>query len=216
MNLKVNLEKILRHNFCDIILFYETRWQDSVLRSIQSYSQRDMRVQDHLTIMYAERKMEKRFMNSDTLSKLFSLNVMVIEKNLKGITPDESLFQPRQAGNCVNWVFGHIVATRNQVMKIIGERHVWSQEEAAPYVRGSAPLKDESVALPLSRMLTDLLASQNKLLTKLHSISPEELEEPVENGTVCEQLAILLFHEAYHAGQLGILRRLLGKPGAIK
>lgn len=154
-------------------------------------------------------------MNRDTLSKLYSLNVMVIEKNLKGITPQESFFQPQRAGNCVNWVLGHIVATRNQVMKIIDEPPVWTEEEAVPYRRGSAPLTDERVALPLSRMVTDLLASQEKLLTKLQHISPEEMEEPLENGTVGEQLAILQFHEAYHAGQLGILRRFLGKPCAI-
>jgi hypothetical protein len=155
-------------------------------------------------------------MNGNTLSKLYSLNVMVIEKNLKGITPEESFFQPQQAGNCVNWVLGHIVSTRNQVMKIIGESPIWTEEEAAPYRRGSVPLTDESLALPLSRMLTDLLASQEKLLTKLQSISPEELRAPFENGTRCEQLAIIQFHEAYHAGQLGLLRRLIGKPGAIK
>jgi len=30
-----------------------------------------------------------------------------------------------------------------------------------------------------------------------------------------EQLAVLQFHEAYLAGQLGILKRMIGKPGAI-
>jgi len=34
-------------------------------------------------------------------------------------------------------------------------------------------------------------------------------------GTVAEALTILGFHEAYHVGQLGIQRRLIGKDGAI-
>jgi uncharacterized damage-inducible protein DinB len=155
-------------------------------------------------------------MNGNALSKLYSLNVMVIEKNLKGITPEESLFQPQQAGNCVNWVLGHIIATRNQAMKLIGEKPIWSEIEAAPYIRGSKPLTDRSKALPLEKMLTDLKASQDTLLKTLLRMSPEEWEAPVEENTVYEQLAILQFHETYHAGQLGLLRRLLGKPGAIK
>ena len=154
-------------------------------------------------------------MDSRTLSKLYGLNLMVIERNLEGITPEESFFQPQSAGNCANWILGHIVSTRNEVMKLIGESPLWSKEEAEPYRRGSEPLTDESGALSLAKMLTDLRASQDKLLTALDQMSPEELGAPLENGTRYEQLAVIQFHEAYHAGQLGILRRLMGKPCAI-
>ena len=154
-------------------------------------------------------------MNSITLPKLYGLNLMVIEKNLDGITLEESLFQPQSAGNCVNWVLGHIVATRNQVMKLIGEKPIWSEVEAAPYVRGSKPLTNRKKALMLEKMLTDLKTSQDTILNTLLRMSPEEWEAPVDDSTVYEQLAILQFHEAYHAGQLGLLRRLLGKPCAI-
>ena len=154
-------------------------------------------------------------MNGMTLAKLYGLNMMVIERNLEGIEHEESFFQPQSAGNCVNWVLGHIVATRNQVMKLIGENPIWSEAEAAPYKRGSKPLTDRTTALPLEKIFTDLKVSQDILLEGLHRMSPEEYEAPVEESTRYEQLAVLQFHEAYHAGQLGILRRLLGKPGAI-
>ena len=46
--------------------------------------------------------------------------------------------------------------------------------------------------------------------------SPDSrLDEPLEKDTLGWRLAFLQFHEAYHAGQLGLLRRLLGKDGAI-
>lgn len=154
-------------------------------------------------------------MDSRTLSKLYGLNLMVIEKNVEGFTPEDSFFQPQSEGNCANWVLGHIVSTRNEVMKLIGESPLWSKEETEPYRRGSLPLTDESIALPLAKMLTDLRASQDKLLTALDQMSPEELEAPLEDGTLYEQLAVIQFHEAYHAGQLGLLRRLIGKPCAI-
>jgi uncharacterized damage-inducible protein DinB len=38
----------------------------------------------------------------------------------------------------------------------------------------------------------------------------------VGDATVSEKLAFLQFHEAYHAGQIAILRRMAGKPGAIR
>ena len=154
-------------------------------------------------------------MNGDVLSKLYNLNMMTIEMNLKDVTHEESLTQPQAAGNCLNWVLGHIVATRNSLMKLIGDNPLWTEQETDRYRRGSQPLLDGEMALPLSKMLTDLKTSQDKLLDRLQKMSPEELESPLEEGTKYEQLAVLQFHEAYHAGQLGLLRRLIGKPGAI-
>ena len=155
-------------------------------------------------------------MNGSILSKLYGLNMMVIEKNLEGITTEESFVQPQAAGNCVNWVLGHIVATRNQIMELIGENPTLSEVESAPYKRGSKPLTDRSTALTLEKMFSDLQVSQDKLMAALQGMPSEELEAPFGESTKYEQLAVLQFHEAYHAGQLGILRRFLGKPGAIK
>jgi uncharacterized damage-inducible protein DinB len=36
------------------------------------------------------------------------------------------------------------------------------------------------------------------------------------NESLGSLLATVMFHQAYHAGQLGILRRIVGKPGAIR
>ncbi|MCH9008517.1 hypothetical protein IIA29_11025 [candidate division KSB1 bacterium] len=37
-----------------------------------------------------------------------------------------------------------------------------------------------------------------------------------EKETVGEKLSFLHFHETYHLGQIGLLRRLAGKEGVIK
>jgi hypothetical protein len=36
------------------------------------------------------------------------------------------------------------------------------------------------------------------------------------NETVGSNLATFVFHESYHVGQTGVLRRVVGKPGVIK
>jgi hypothetical protein len=38
----------------------------------------------------------------------------------------------------------------------------------------------------------------------------------VKDEAVMEQVTFLGFHEAYHLGQIGLLRKMLGKEGAIK
>lgn len=156
-----------------------------------------------------------RMMNRDVLIKLYDFNLRVIEINLEGVTQEESLFQPERAGNCINWVSGHIVTTRNLMMKLIGENPAWGEDKTALYQRGAKPLTHADKAIPLAEMLNDLRNSQVVLIKKLKKMTIEELEAPAEDSTVFEQLAFLQFHETYHAGQLGLLRRLIGKPGAI-
>jgi uncharacterized damage-inducible protein DinB len=36
------------------------------------------------------------------------------------------------------------------------------------------------------------------------------------NETIGSLLATIMFHQAYHTGQTAVLRRLIGRPGAIK
>lgn len=151
-----------------------------------------------------------------TLATLYDYNLKVIEMNLEGISSERSLVQPQPGGNCINWVLGHIVATRNQIMELIGEDPVWSDELAVIYRRGSSPLTDTRAAVPLEKMLNDLRASQEKTLKKLPEVPVEEPEKSAGEQTKYNRLAFLQFHETYHAGQLGLLRRLMGKEGAIR
>jgi hypothetical protein len=155
-------------------------------------------------------------MNGKTLLKLYNLNYRTIEVNLEGITPEQSFYQPHPGGNCINWVLGHIVANRNPIMRLIGEEPIWNEEEAGRYKRGSEPVTTVEETISLDRMLADLRSSQDKIISKLDQITTQEFEEELDDGTRYEQLAFLQFHEAYHAGQLGILRRLVGQPGAIE
>ncbi|MBD3906909.1 hypothetical protein NAL32_20025 [Chryseobacterium sp. Ch-15] len=54
-----------------------------------------------------------------------------------------------------------------------------------------------------------LKESQNKLEIKLNSL--KNLDSAIIND-----VSGLSFHEIYHSGQFGYLRRILGKPGAVK
>jgi uncharacterized damage-inducible protein DinB len=154
-------------------------------------------------------------MTIDTLRKLYEFNLFAMGKNLEGITHEESLVEAPAGGKCINWILGHIVAARNLILELVDEDPVWTDDEAAPYRRGSESL-DVSKALPLSKMQADLRSSQQKLMTRLMEMPEEEWSKPLDNGTKLDRLAFLQFHEAYHIGQLGLLRRVVGKPGAIK
>ena len=155
-------------------------------------------------------------MNGNILAKLYGLNAMVIINNLEGFTEQDAMYQPDPGGNCANWILGHIVATRSQIMENLDEPPFWTEEEIKPYLRGSAPITDAKSALPLSKMLDDFKTAHEKLVAALKRMSEDEFKSPIGDETVYDRLSVLQFHEAYHAGQLGLIRRLVGKPGAIK
>jgi hypothetical protein len=112
-------------------------------------------------------------------------------------------------------VVGHIVATRNVTLRALNAPVVWNDGEAEPYARGARPPLAAARAQDLPAILSALDDSQRTLVDRLRTLTTDELARPAGNGTLGEFLATLSFHEAYHAGQCGLLRRLAGLDGAI-
>jgi hypothetical protein len=154
-------------------------------------------------------------MDNATLTHLFSFNQRALKLNLDGVSHEESVRLPASGGNSINWVVGHIVANRQAVLELASQPRFWTEDQARPYVRGSQPLSP-SDARPLAEILGDLDRSQDVLAQGFERLSPEALAAERGKSTVEAQILFLHFHEAYHIGQTGILRRLIGKPGAIR
>lgn len=143
---------------------------------------------------------------------------------LKGQTADlsqeESLFQPPGGGNCVNWLLGHVVVSRNEMLELLGLEPVWGQEERSRYAQGSPPITGPGPGvLEIGRLLDDYEATQRPLLEAVAAATDEELalQVPWFGGSLDKSgvLGGYLFHEAYHLGQIGMVRRLLGRSSAV-
>jgi uncharacterized damage-inducible protein DinB len=146
----------------------------------------------------------------------------VVGMNLDGITHEESLTTPRPAGNSDNWVLGHILCIYNNFLPLLGQEPVMDREPLKRYDRGSPPL-DPARALPLDELRAGWEAAAERVDAGLAALDPDRLDQrapfsPSGNPdeTVRSLISTVMFHHAYHAGQLGILRRVAGKEGAIK
>ena len=164
-------------------------------------------------------------MSRDVLAASFSISQQIILGNLVDINHQESLEQPRPEGNCLNWIAGHILASRASILNTLGEQPFLSDAEEKPYRRGSAPLKPGDECVDFDKLRAGLMESGGAIVNKLKSladdyieaeIDPKEVPIPTEEPTRNGLLTFLLYHEAYHVGQLGFGRRLLGKKGAIR
>jgi hypothetical protein len=144
----------------------------------------------------------------------------ILKGQTADLTQEESLFQPPGGGNCVNWLLGHIVTSRNQMLELLGRQPVWGQDERARYALGSPPITATGPGvLEISRLLEDYEATQAPILEALEAATDEELavQIPWFGGEIDKNGALggFLFHEAYHVGQAGLVRRLLGKTSAV-
>ena len=154
-----------------------------------------------------------------TLIRSFDTTHRLIKMQTDGLTHADSLLQLPFRGNCLNWVLGHIVVGRNEVLELLDAAAIWTVSEIDRYVSGSEPITRDEQALPLERLLQDLDESQRRITDVLAPGSPEVLGRAVQTKrgerTVGELVAGLHWHETYHTGQLELLRQLAGKDDAI-
>jgi uncharacterized damage-inducible protein DinB len=148
------------------------------------------------------------------------VNYNVLLVNLKDVTHNESLISP-SSGNSMNWVLGHILVSRGTILSMLGEKSVLSDIQSMPYQRGVTPNKGDYL-MPRDALVERLNVSQERIIGGLEDKTPEWLSSSESDKEIewqqqpkRDQLLFLHFHEAYHTGQTGLLRRIIGKECAI-
>ena len=147
----------------------------------------------------------------------------VVRINSEGVAHEDSVVMPTPGGNSFNWVMGHLLAIYNNLLPLLGKQKVYENGELKKYERGSPALTDTSKAMQLDELQRGWAEACARIDDGLASLPVERLtmKSPVSptndpNETIGSLLDTIMFHQAYHSGQLGVLRRISGKAGAIK
>lgn len=147
------------------------------------------------------------------ISRNYSFTHRITKSTLEGVSQEESLRAPDGGGNCINWILGHMLLTRDSMLESMGKARLWTDTEARKiYERGSAPLTESGNATDIATLLEIFDRTQPQLLEGIEYLE----QHPTEDGKLEGTIAFLNFHESYHCGQLAILRRMLGKESIIK
>lgn len=143
-----------------------------------------------------------------------------IHRNLEDVDHADSLRGSAEGGNSLNWVLGHLVNSRSRMLEVLGGEPLVDERHQELYARGARPVDESSDAIALEELVRLWEASQTALIERLGAADLErrvpKLFEPEKEESVAEQIATFLFHESYHTGQLGVIRRNIGKAGAIQ
>ena len=112
------------------------------------------------------------------------------------------------------WIAGHVVQTRAQLLGLLGEPFDtgWGERFDRGAVIGEAegyPSRDE-----IERVMREV---SQRLQAKLAALDDARRAQPPSidlHGatTVADQVAGFAFHDSYHVGQMGYIRKALGYP----
>lgn len=138
---------------------------------------------------------------------VYKYNHFVINKNLKDISHEESLISPEKGGSCINWILGHLIYNKDFALETLGIERITGKQYEELYNSGTKSKPGNAIAL--DELIKLFNEGHEKLITAL---AEKDLTGEEQIGTI----AGLAFHEAYHAGQIGLLRRIIGKPSVIK
>ncbi len=151
----------------------------------------------------------------------YGMCAFLMDKYLDGLTDDEAM-HPGPTGNSINWLVGHLALARNHALFALTGERPWPIEDLERYARGKPAAGDEEGALPLAELKGRFAAAQGPITEKLASMTPAQAAAKAPfsplgnpNETIASLFTTLAFHEGYHIGQIGMLRRALGKPGLM-
>lgn len=142
----------------------------------------------------------------------FHLHTRLFEQVVKDLRAEHLDVRLNGITNHVAWITGHLVSGRYLAAYVLGV----PAREPFPELFAKGKGLDESITYPsLPDLTKDWPDISQKLLTRLASLTERELgaEAPVPspmtpyNQSLRGFLTFIAHHEAYHIGQLGIMRR---------
>jgi len=119
-------------------------------------------------------------------------------------------------GASVSWIVGHLLHYRCQTMKILGKSLQNDYE-----VFGAGGADDGTDYPPVAKMVEDWARIAGELDSVLDGVSDDQLLGPVEGSPhgekkVLDTVSFFAWHESYHFGALGVIRREMGLPETAK
>ncbi len=145
--------------------------------------------------------------------KMFGYNASLIHKQVARLQHIDSLKQPDNLPNSLNWLVGHIISARTRVLDLVNEAPVWTDDVRVRYRSGSESIREDGDGVLLfEQLLKDFDETQERLVKGLSSITLEELSQlsGFEDNTNADSMAYFYFHEVYHIGQIADVATALG------
>ncbi|MBZ0266480.1 DinB family protein [bacterium] len=157
-------------------------------------------------------------MDKNLVIRQFMITYDTLNKNLSDISDVDGGKTIEPLNKSVQWLVGHLLAARQFMHSMVSLDALLSDAEMQQFTTGSGGTVTEDMP-PLSELVDRFKKAQRLLFNYLKEIDSsaldKELKDDFRGSNLGEAFHFHAFHEAYHIGQLGLMRRLLGKDGMI-
>lgn len=141
-----------------------------------------------------------------------ALHALLFHNVLRDLSPDDLTARSGEA-NHATWIAAHIAQSRADLAGLLGEPVADSPLEAfRDAVDDDTPLPDLDAIVDTFRRAKEALYRGLRRATPESLAAPAPFPVPIADPTLGGTVDFLLSHEAYHIGQLSLLRRTLGHP----
>ncbi len=150
--------------------------------------------------------------------QLYGITTALVEKAVRDINDQEAIQRIEGNTNCMLWLFAHVTAVRCSLAGMLGvQKDLPWREYFGKGCKGDDFGKYPTMAEvhEVWQEITPLFvgALENATDEQLSAAAPRDF--PIPDKSVRGAILFLAFHESYHVGQMGYLRKCLGKEGLV-
>ena len=144
---------------------------------------------------------------------ILELNAALFRRALEGVDQASGERRPNDHTNSLAFIACHALDARFYLMKLAGHERTNPWQTLFDEATDISTMKEYP---PLYEVLAEWDELHEATLGCLAAMTTAELDEessarfPTEDRSILGGIAFLAFHEAYHVGQMGLVRKYLG------
>ena len=148
----------------------------------------------------------------------FDYTLDFVQKSVADLTEDQMVQQTPGTPNHGTWILGHLAFSCQGLASELGGQPWLPNDWESKFGYGSTPASDVSIYPGKAEMQKLLTDAASRLRQLLQAISENDLAQGIPDETFPTKghllMQVVVGHTAYHAGQLAVWRRAIGKPSA--
>jgi len=137
---------------------------------------------------------------------MFKFQGGIYQNALEDLTEELALKRPSNKSNHANWLLGHILHCRYMLANMIGAKaeNPFDEVYCDAIENGDYPT--------VEKVFAQFPIISEKVLDRLSGLTDSELDaKPAhDKPALADIVSFFVYHEAYHIGQLGYVRKLIG------
>jgi hypothetical protein len=151
-----------------------------------------------------------------SVAHFYAVSANSLERLVGDFSPEDWTARDA-AGHTPRWIMGHVAWARLRLAEMMGHPPIPVPWMAA-FARGAFDV-DVPEDLDMGSVVQAFHDAHQAMTSRWEVLTDEDFAKPLGRtlpdgaDTIGGGIRFLAWHEAYHMGQLGLLRRVAGKPG---